>query len=83
MFGHEADVMQKGAVPSSMVQPAAPPPPPPPPPVCTHTQAFLLIIFFSEWSDSSVISRQFSNCIFFHATFLTFFLSAWVGGRGT
>ena len=47
MFGHEADVMQKGAVPSSMAQPAAPPPPPPPPPpVCTHTQAFLLIIFF-------------------------------------
>ena len=46
MFGHEADVMQKGDVPSSMAQPAAPPPPPPPPPVCTHTQAFLLIIFF-------------------------------------
>ena len=46
MFGHEADVMQKGAVPSSMTQPAAPPPPPPPPPVGTHTQAFLLIIFF-------------------------------------
>ena len=77
MFGHEADVMQKGAVPSSMAQPAAPPPPPPPPPVCTHTQAFLFIFF------SSVISRQFSNCIFFHATFFNFFLSAWVGGRGT
>ena len=46
MFGHEADVMQKGDVPSSMVQPAAPPPPPPPPPVCTHTQAFLFNYFF-------------------------------------
>ena len=78
MFGHEADVMQKGAVPSSMVQPAAPPPPPPPP-VCTHTQAFLLI-FFSEWSDSSVISRQFSNCIFFHATFFNFFSFCMGGG---
>ena len=77
MFGHEADVMQKGAVPSSMAQPAAPPPPPP---VCTHTQAFSFNYFFSEWSDSSVISRQFSNCIFFHATFFNFFSFCMGGG---
>jgi len=62
MFGHEADVMQKGAVPSSMAQPAAPPPPPPPPLQCALTHKFFFQVSFFEWSDSSVILGQFSNC---------------------